>query len=261
MALTAGFNPAGAVSGNSILATDAGDATAWNSVSTVSGWPKYSNSIALFGKTLSARVATAGTAPSLSWSTSYASPAEDYGRLYLYINTLPSAAGAPLVFGNVINGFSIVLTSAGKITINKSTGAAQATSATTLSALQWYRIEYHYATGASTPSVSIYTSPDSASAAETLTASSWTVVAAPSILFGGDGNTKTFDLNVAQIAVLGTAAIGPYPVNSIAPAVSGSAPAGSTLTAANGTWNGTFNYTYQWTSNGSNIAAATSSTY
>lgn len=53
------------------------------------------------------------------------------------------------------------------------------------------------------------------------------------------------------------------PVNTVAPTVSGSAPSGSTLSTTNGTWTGlpTPTYTYQWTSNGSNISGATSSTY
>jgi hypothetical protein len=57
----------------------------------------------------------------------------------------------------------------------------------------------------------------------------------------------------------------PVPTNSVAPTVSGSTPIGSTLTATTGTWThqgGTVaTYAYQWTRDGSNIAAATSSTY
>jgi hypothetical protein len=56
-----------------------------------------------------------------------------------------------------------------------------------------------------------------------------------------------------------------YPLNTVAPSVSGSTTQGQTLTCSTGTWNtndaflGT--YTYQWTRAGSNISSATSSTY
>lgn len=71
---------------------------------------------------------------------------------------------------------------------------------------------------------------------------------------------------------------GPEPINSVAPAISGTESVGSTLTATSGTWgldalfsggtNGTITYAYQWTrsDDGSgtgevDISSATSSTY
>jgi len=51
------------------------------------------------------------------------------------------------------------------------------------------------------------------------------------------------------------------PVNSVAPALSGTAQEGQTLTCSTGTWSGTPTYTYQWKRNGSNIGSATNSTY
>lgn len=53
------------------------------------------------------------------------------------------------------------------------------------------------------------------------------------------------------------------PANTVAPVVSGSAPVGASLACTTGTWTGTapITYAYQWTRDGSNIAAATSSTY
>lgn len=57
----------------------------------------------------------------------------------------------------------------------------------------------------------------------------------------------------------------PAPVNTAAPLISGSAPQGSTLSCGQGSWShmGGLNpsYAYQWTRDGSNIAAATASTY
>jgi hypothetical protein len=53
------------------------------------------------------------------------------------------------------------------------------------------------------------------------------------------------------------------PVNTVAPAISGSATIGSTLTTSNGTWTGTPTptFAYQWQRVTTNISGATSSTY
>ena len=52
------------------------------------------------------------------------------------------------------------------------------------------------------------------------------------------------------------------PVNSVAPAVTGTAVVGQTLTTTNGTWtNSPSTYTYQWYRGASSIGGATSSTY
>lgn len=53
------------------------------------------------------------------------------------------------------------------------------------------------------------------------------------------------------------------PVNTVAPALSGTAQEGQTLTCSTGTWTGTpiITYTYQWKRNGSDIGSATNSTY
>jgi len=52
------------------------------------------------------------------------------------------------------------------------------------------------------------------------------------------------------------------PVNSVAPAITGTEQEGATLTCSTGTWSNTPDaYSYQWNRNGSAIAAATASTY
>ena len=53
------------------------------------------------------------------------------------------------------------------------------------------------------------------------------------------------------------------PVNTVAPAITGTAEVGQTLTCSQGTWTGTapITYAYQWKRNGSNIGGATNSTY
>lgn len=56
---------------------------------------------------------------------------------------------------------------------------------------------------------------------------------------------------------------GSLPVNTVAPAVSGTATVGSTLTTTDGTWTGAPapTFTYQWQRGTTNISGATSSTY
>ena len=54
---------------------------------------------------------------------------------------------------------------------------------------------------------------------------------------------------------------GNAPSNSVAPALSGTAQEGQTLTCSTGTWSGSPTYTYQWKRDGSNITSATNSTY
>lgn len=54
---------------------------------------------------------------------------------------------------------------------------------------------------------------------------------------------------------------GDAPTNTVAPAITGTAQEGQTLTCSTGTWTGSPTYTYQWKRNGSNIGSATNSTY
>lgn len=55
----------------------------------------------------------------------------------------------------------------------------------------------------------------------------------------------------------------PGPVNTVAPAITGTAEVGETLTCSTGTWTGTGTITYarQWQRDGVDIAGATGSTY
>lgn len=84
---------------------------------------------------------------------------------------------------------------------------------------------------------------------------------------------KTISVSVTATNAAGSSgatapAVGPVgsatsiPVNSVLPIISGTPAVGQTLTAGNGTWtNSPTSYTYQWKANGTNISAATSSTY
>lgn len=75
------------------------------------------------------------------------------------------------------------------------------------------------------------------------------------------GYGNSFFLTTRAILAESNAAV--LPVNTVAPALSGTAQEGQTLTCSTGTWSGTptITYSYQWKRNGSNIGSATNSTY
>jgi hypothetical protein len=68
---------------------------------------------------------------------------------------------------------------------------------------------------------------------------------------------------LATHGILARANAAVLPVNTVAPAITGTAQEGQTVTCSTGTWTGTptITYAYQWKRNGSNIGSATSSTY
>lgn len=89
------------------------------------------------------------------------------------------------------------------------------------------------------------------------------------VIQAGD-DTKALTVKVTATNSQGSAnatsagvTVGTFPVNTVAPTISGTASVGQTLTATTGTWAGTatITYTYQWTRAGVNIGGATSSTY
>jgi hypothetical protein len=63
--------------------------------------------------------------------------------------------------------------------------------------------------------------------------------------------------------LIGASQGGIAPVNTVAPAITGTATVGNTLSCSTGTWTGTPTptYTYQWQKGTTNISGATSSTY
>lgn len=52
-----------------------------------------------------------------------------------------------------------------------------------------------------------------------------------------------------------------FPINSVAPAITGTAQVGQTLTSTTGTWDGTPTYMRQWFVGGVAISGATAATY
>ena len=80
----------------------------------------------------------------------------------------------------------------------------------------------------------------------------------------GQGANNSIGWGVSQlVSASGATDIdgGNTPSNSVAPAITGTAQEGQTLTCSTGTWSGSPTYTYQWKRNGSNIGSATNSTY
>ena len=75
------------------------------------------------------------------------------------------------------------------------------------------------------------------------------------------GYGNSFFLTTRAILAKSNAAV--LPVNTVAPALSGTAQENQTLTCSTGTWTGTptITFAYQWKRNGSNIGSATNSTY
>lgn len=73
----------------------------------------------------------------------------------------------------------------------------------------------------------------------------------------------TLGLQQAEVAVQATASTGNPPVNTVAPAITGTMTTGQTLTLGNGTWTGdaTITYTYAWLANGVVIDGATANTF
>ena len=74
----------------------------------------------------------------------------------------------------------------------------------------------------------------------------------------GIGNSFNYSGNSNSITTYSV------PVNTVAPAVTGTATRGQTLSTTTGSWTGTpasFSYAYQWQRSGTNIGSANSSTY
>jgi hypothetical protein len=75
---------------------------------------------------------------------------------------------------------------------------------------------------------------------------------------------KAGNLTTAQMSAAITSGLAGFvpPVNTTAPAVTGTPSVGSNLTCSNGTWNGApTTYTYQWLRGGATIAGATSAVH
>jgi len=90
------------------------------------------------------------------------------------------------------------------------------------------------------------------------------LVAGPTRPFG---RNEDFDLEVYILGfnqrevVVDPLTSGTIPVNSVIPAITGTATVGMTLTCSSGTWSGSPTYTRQWYAGGTAIAGATAGTF
>lgn len=246
--------------GNTIATGDAGSQSAWNAAA---GAPKYDTTHAAHG---SKAAKVAANNDDLFWSgigTTY------YGRGYFWFQT-GGLGTTGITFIHCIRQSgspkaSILIDNATKKLVLKDAGANQVTSTNAVTLDQFVRIEWFVVASATVGQieVKIFNSPESATPTETLTSpASWNTGTANDFVGLGYLSTNSTTASWIDNLVVGGASYpGPFPVNSVAPAVTGLAPVGSTLSCSTGTWNGTFTYTYQWTRDGSNIGGATSSTY
>lgn len=84
-----------------------------------------------------------------------------------------------------------------------------------------------------------------------------------------NGGNEDFDLEVFSVGfqqeeiIVNPTSAGNPPVMTVAPAITGTAQAGETLTCSNGTFTGdaTIVYSHQWFANGTAVASATATTY
>lgn len=64
-----------------------------------------------------------------------------------------------------------------------------------------------------------------------------------------------------QAASRAADAVAKLPVNSVAPAITGTEQVGNVLTCSSGTWSNSPSYTYQWKRSGAAISGATANTH
>jgi hypothetical protein len=79
--------------------------------------------------------------------------------------------------------------------------------------------------------------------------------------FGPGGYFTNQDKGVFSVTIESFASIPLAPVNSVLPAITGTATEGQTLTASTGTWSGSPTFAYVWKRGGVAIGSATASTY
>src|SRR3954451_21172802 len=152
-------------------------------------------------------------------------------------------------------------------TIGLGYGGAYVTTTGKLALGTWAKIELHVITAGANSTIEVKV--DGTQVSSTTTASLGTA-GVQTIQVGNDTAAQAFSLAADDVDVEGAGTAAPSkPANVTLPTVSGTAQAGQTLTAGNGTWAGTqpITYTYQWQHcdnagiNCAAIANATGGTY
>lgn len=258
--------------GNAVATGDAGSVTAWNVVNAGGTTPlPYDNTHVAHGL-LAAKLFSASSPNTyMAWTTPFGTETDHYGRIYLYLTAVPGTnkwVGLAHPFSSTSACAHLYINPTGHIEIRDSANAVKATSTNVVALNQFIRVEWHYihSTTVGQVEVKYFATADSATVTETITttANLNTLASADSIRIGqevaglGIMSTAVWLDNIVANA---TAYPGPFPVNSVAPGVTGLTPVGSTLTCDGGTWNGTFTLTYQWTRDGASIVGETANTY
>lgn len=266
--------------GSNVLAADPGSATAFDSVSAVNGATVTYDSLHAAHGSLGAKFSDSGVAgvASVAWSTSFGTVTDYYGRLYLFLTANPGSQ-MPIFQGGqgATRGARIDVNTTGRLTGFDNPASALFPLFTNPIALnQWVRIEFHIICSATVgqAEVKLFNTADSTTPTETQTgtANKNTLANHTSVSFGSPVTTipSGYSFWMDDIVAGAAAYPGPAvaaPVNTVAPAVTGTATVGQTLATTNGTWAGTpTGYTYQWQTSPdnvtfSNIAAATASSY
>jgi hypothetical protein len=160
----------------------------------------------------------------------------------------------------------VQVSSAGKLQLRNDVASRTTTSTTIVTTETWHLLEAHLVVAGTSSTVSV--SLDGTPVLGLSPTDDFGTTPVQRVQFGDNSGGKTFDVYFDDIAVEIPSAANP-PVNAALPEITGSAEAGATLTAANGTWSGStpIDYAYQWqscTSDGSgcaDISGATSADY
>lgn len=165
------------VDGNNITTGDPGSLTAWDNVTTAgSATVKYS-SVKVAHGLLSAQFNNVTSSSAwLEWNTSMGTTVDNYGRIYVYRDSLDTGTRhywlSMFSSAAAFIGRLYIDETTGTIGIQNSAGAVAATGAVAVATGRWTRFEYKIINNTSTGilEVKLFNTADSTSADETVTA-------------------------------------------------------------------------------------------
>lgn len=137
---TAGFETG--INGNTISTSDAGDATAWQSIAGAPN-PTYSNTHVAFGALAAAYTVNGAFT---RWASPNTWGTDHYGRFYLYATANPGSNQSICSLQDAGGTSNIVILTGGNIQ-SRDHGAG-VNGSVSISLNQWVRIEYHFISSA-----------------------------------------------------------------------------------------------------------------
>jgi len=202
----------GGTNGANVLTTDTFGGDALTLVAPGAGTITYDTTTSAHGTT-SIKVTGANNA-AFGW-TGYPIISNPFYRAYVKFNVLPSPVPISLIHGD--NGgivWQVRLNTTGTLSVSDGGGVVKGTSVTALSPNNWYRLEMS-SSATSQLILRIYTSPDSNTITETVTATDSTNAATSEVRFGdpASGQILWFD----DVAVNGTTWYGPSSAPIVVP--------------------------------------------